>query len=252
MLKIRECRKFMKVCSKCKRLKLVKNNFGKNKLKKDGIDIYCKKCRHSQALKKHICNNCGKEYKNTNKYSEYCPNCLREFGNYTKNNLAVECDWCKKQIKVPIYRLSINKKFFCCRECYGKWCSKNRAGKNNPMFGVHRFGEYNPNYNPNLKSEDRNKYRDNFKISNWRNEVFKRDNYTCQITGDNKGGNLVSHHLYSYNKYKKLRYDINNGITITEDIHKLFHKLYGYGNNTKEQFEEFKRRYNNKEFEEVV
>ena len=62
MLKIKECRKFMKACSKCKKLKLVKGNFGKNKRKKDGIDIYCKECRHINSTKKHICKNCGQIY----------------------------------------------------------------------------------------------------------------------------------------------------------------------------------------------
>lgn len=43
------------------------------------------------------------------------------------------------------------------------------------------------------------------------------------------------------------RLDINNGITLTEEIHKKFHKMYGYKNNTKKQFEEFIIKYNNKE-----
>ena len=73
----------------------------------------------------------------------------------------------------------------------------------------------------------------------WRKAVFMRDNYTCQLTGI-KGGDLVSHHLYSWNTHKELRYIVDNGITISTILHNKFHKIYGRGNNTPEQFNEFR------------
>ena len=41
---------------------------------------------------------------------------------------------------------------------------------------------------------------------------------------------------------------MTNGVTLCEDCHKEFHKIYGYGNNTEKQYEEF---INNKDNEEV-
>lgn len=110
-------------------------------------------------------------------------------------------------------------------------------------------GENSYLYNPNLTDEEREKSRNLPEIATWRKEVYERDNYTCQCCGDNKGGNLVAHHKNGYNWDKEHRTDVNNGVTLCEDCHKEFHDIYGYGNNTEEQYIEF---LNNKHLRDVV
>ena len=72
----------------------------------------------------------------------------------------------------------------------------------------------------------------------WKKEVFKRDFYICKCCGQ-KGHNLNAHHLNGWNWAKDQRYDLSNGLTLCENCHNLFHKHYGKGNNTKEQYQEF-------------
>lgn len=100
-------------------------------------------------------------------------------------------------------------------------------------------GEFSPNYKPELTDEERELKRNTEEYSKWRNDVKEQANYTCDCCGK-RGGNLHSHHLYSYSIYKDLRTDIHNGVCLCEKCHKQFHKLYGNRNNTKEQYEEFK------------
>ena len=102
-------------------------------------------------------------------------------------------------------------------------------------------GENNPNYNFNLTDKDRIDRRGLKEYREWRKKVYSRDKYVCQICGDNRGGIFNAHHLMSYDKYSELRFDINNGITLCEQCHKDFHNIYGRGNNTIEQFQEYER-----------
>jgi hypothetical protein len=60
------------------------------------------------------------------------------------------------------------------------------------------------------------------KYKQWRDDVYKRDNYTCQDCKI-KGGYLQAHHIKSWAKYSKLRYKIKNGITLHLDCHKKIH-----------------------------
>ena len=97
-------------------------------------------------------------------------------------------------------------------------------------------------YNEKLTEEERLKNRYELSGGNsrvWSQQVLSRDNYTCQICGDNKGGNLNAHHLNGWNTFPEQRFDLDNGVTLCTDCHKDFHSQYGYGDNTREQFDEY-------------
>lgn len=111
-------------------------------------------------------------------------------------------------------------------------------------------GENNPMWNPNITEEERENGRFIKGYNDFIKDVYKRDNYTCQCCGAiGTGRNLNAHHLDGYNWCKDKRTDVNNGITLCEDCHKDFHRMYGKGHNTKEQFEEWIKNKNREELE---
>lgn len=86
--------------------------------------------------------------------------------------------------------------------------------------------------------EINHRIRDSLEIKLWRKAVFQRDNYTCQKTGK-RGGILEAHHILNFSRYPELRFAIDNGITLSKESHKEFHRIYGKYKNTKEQLIEF-------------
>ncbi len=67
----------------------------------------------------------------------------------------------------------------------------------------------------------------------------------CEVTGES--GDLVIHHLNSFNTHPELGNDPENMVRITKAVHKEFHKIFGYGNNTPEQWNEFVENFYKKE-----
>jgi len=160
------------------------------------------------------------------------------------------CPLCKE----TFLRIKSKKNTFCSKRCAN-------LGDNNPRYGksmskAHKLiiskansGKSSYRYNPNLSDEDRIRNRDYTDYIDWRLKVYKKDNYNCKKCNDDKGGNLVAHHIMSYSAYPKYRLNVDNGITLCEKCHIKFHKYFGYGNNTKEQLAIFMNSKKDKEFE---
>jgi 5-methylcytosine-specific restriction endonuclease McrA len=97
-------------------------------------------------------------------------------------------------------------------------------------------------------------FRISTELKLWRKQVFERDKYICQQCGYEKGRILEAHHIipvsYLLRKYNIKTFeeskqcnelwDINNGITLCNEHHKLFHHIYGQIS-TKKLFEQFKK-----------
>lgn len=110
------------------------------------------------------------------------------------------------------------------------------------------------------------------KLIPWKNKVKEEHNYTCQVTGCRS--NIVVHHIkgfnlildeaineinfpiyddareYSeeqinelFNAFFDLQERYHSYICISEEVHKKFHNIYGYGDNTEEQWNEFLNEY---------
>ena len=177
--------------------------------RKCGIKKYTEKSRYAYSEVKNIFKKGGcflksKEYKSSSHKLEYICSC----GNHSQITLG---------------------NFIQGHRCQS--CGVKKAIKK--MSGTNHF-----NYNHNLTKEERLIQRNYPEYRTWHKKVKIRDNYTCQYCST-KGGKLHSHHVFSYSTHKELRTDINNGITFCEKCHKLFHKIYKNGNNTRQQLEEF-------------
>lgn len=116
----------------------------------------------------------------------------------------------------------------------------------------------------------------------WVRDAIAEANYTCELSGE-ASERLNVHHLYGFSNividahednninihnsigdYTEkemellIRYikswhdDSSNAVVLSEKIHRLFHLIYGFGDNTLEQFTEFRERYLNGDFKEEI
>jgi hypothetical protein len=139
--------------------------------------------------------------------------------------------------KIIASRHLINGKTLSCG------CLKTITAINNGKNSSHKIsGKNSYLYKESISDFERINRRnsDITKIKNWRNQVYERDNYTCDICKV-KGSKLQAHHLNSWSYFKEERFDLNNGITLCKKCHHEFHQsLGGYRNKcTKEDYTKF-------------
>jgi hypothetical protein len=68
-------------------------------------------------------------------------------------------------------------------------------------------------------TEENNRIRTSMEYRVWREDVFKRDDYTCQECGE-RGGRLNADHIKPFAFFPELRLEISNGRTLCEECHR--------------------------------
>jgi predicted restriction endonuclease len=59
----------------------------------------------------------------------------------------------------------------------------------------------------------------------WRKAVYTRDNFCCQWPNCNFRSKLNAHHIKKWSDYPGLRYNIDNGITLCYQHHKMIKNM---------------------------
>lgn len=140
------------------------------------------------------------------------------------------CDECNKEMEEGWPHYSVGELDYCT-ECafkiglisessYLKTCG---VYLNNMRAGINPETSEVEITNTRFSWEKTDKdYRKTKQYKEWRLWVFRRDAYTCIHCGK-VGGSLEAHHIYPFKKYKSLRYEINNGITLCRKCHLAEH-----------------------------
>ena len=78
--------------------------------------------------------------------------------------------------------------------------------------------------NLTFKTSENLRLRNSPEYFKWRKAVYKRDGWTCVNCGYT-GNNLHAHHIKSFSKHPKLRFDVNNGETLCRECHAIHHPI---------------------------
>jgi hypothetical protein len=181
-----------KICTKCKEEKET-SEFGKDKSRKDGLNLICKHCIHKYYIenKDYIKNN-SKEYRKNNKESiaEY----KKEYQQKNKESIAeYHKDWniknkeIVKQNRKEYYIKNKDKR----NEYYKEWSSKNKK----------QLKEYLKEYNFNHKEEAFARSSLNNIFNNWKGSRMKYENLFGYTIND------LKEHLSKFGDIKKLTVD---------------------------------------------
>lgn len=149
--------------------------------------------------------------------------------------IEIKCKNCGKIFK----DFRGNKRKFCSRKCanvgkitkeFKEKISKTLKGRTSWNKGK-KFPQFSGKNSPNWKGGNSRWYKELYwtpQYLKWRKEVFERDFYTCQVCRK-VGIYLTAHHIKSWAKYPELRFNIDNGITLCDNCHKLTDNYKGRG-----------------------
>lgn len=140
-------------------------------------------------------------------------------GAWRGGNLKYICAYCDKPFTAKRGNMRI-----CC----SRYCAKKLYLKLNPDSALiksgYRFksGNLNINWKGGI-TDKRQLERGAPEMKRWSRLVLERDWFACQDCGQ-ETHNVQAHHIRSWAEYPELRYEVNNGITLCVECHKVRHK----------------------------
>ena len=229
-----------KRCAKCAGNNKYTLEYVKQYFEDQGCELLEKEYKNNKALMRYRCS-CGN-------ISRIC------FGNFKIGKRCVKCCGSEKHTFKYVYKYFkeqgcelleteyINNltpmKYKCScgnisKICFGSFQQGSRCAK----CGLVKIsGKNNYNYNPNLTDKERDIGRIYPENIQWRNDIYKNDNWICQIC-DKRGGNLNAHHKDGWKKFPEKRFIEDNGATLCSVCHHIYHKFYGVKDIIRDKYE---------------
>lgn len=195
-------------CSQCNK-EFVKP---KSAVKNSKQYFCCSECKKLYNTK--YCTKCNKPIPKSRKY-DLCSECLAE-ERHNEKYIKFNCAYCGKKSE----RLKAHTKgdiLFCSHKCMGL------------------YRRLDPNKLADVSKDP--------KIVDWSKKVISKFNNTCIKCGKHFDKGLNAHHLNSKDWDKDNMYNVDNGVPLCNECHQDYHMLYGYGDNTEEQFLEWYNEY---------
>lgn len=197
------------------------------------VTVPAKQVKPDSGIKvTRICDSCGDEaLLQRDKVKDLCFKCAMVRKN--KARAMPEKTTCPKCGAKKSYKATT------CFKC------KDQTGSNNPMFGK-----------SNPRSAESNAKRSGEKHWNWKGGVTDgrsakviawakkvKAGKVCDCCTYSNPMALDAHHLESFDVDESLRYEVSNGVCLCKNCHTVFHKIYGFGDNTTGQYLEYKEKY---------
>lgn len=158
----------------------------------------------------HVCS-CGQKYYRSPYHAQkfkksYCSRDCSNKGKMVVVKTEKICEECSNKYLVYPSYLRVRANRYCSVKCRGASITRLKSGENSPAWkgGI---------------SKESRRIRASKRFKDWRNEVFERDNYTCQDCGV-RGGYLEPHHIKPFAYFPELRFELSNGQTLCNICHK--------------------------------
>lgn len=120
---------------------------------------------------------------------------------WNKSSVTKVCETCEVLFMAKKSRESRSR--FCSLSCRAKYFS----------------GTKSPHYKIDRTTLSKKQERNDSAYSDWRQQVWLRDNFKCKIANPNCKGRIEAHHILAWRDYSELRYEVNNGITLCHAHH---------------------------------